>query len=119
MDPQSARDVDLGTAEEPRMVRLGGVTDERRNRFVPPFRRYGDVFAWHCDELGTHDSEWSIGSPDVKPFRRKQRPVDPRPEPIIRKRVGKLLKGKIIVLIRYGRLIWFRLEGETVKSGKG
>ena len=68
-------------------------------------KEYVDVFAWSYEYLKTYDTEIIQHKvplkPNVKPFRKKLRRINPSLFPIIEKEVKKLLGAKIIVPLRY------------------
>ena len=99
-------DCNIGTAENPRMVKISkSLTTEQRGRYIKLLKEHVDVFAWSYDELRTYDTSIIQHKvplkPNVKPFRQKLRRINPVLFPVIEKEIKKLLDAKIIVPLRY------------------
>ena len=108
--PEEVEDCDIGTKENPRLVKLSKyLSPEIKSRYVEFLRQYKDVFAWSYDELQTYDTtviEHKIPlKPCIKPFKQKLRQINPMLLPVIEKEVKKLLDAKIIVPLRYSEWI--------------
>ena len=99
-------DCNIGTAENPRMVKISkSLSAEQRSRYIKLLKEYVDVFAWSYEELKTYDTaiiQHKVPlKPNVKPFRQKLRRINPALFPVIEKEIKKLLEAKIIVPLRY------------------
>jgi hypothetical protein len=104
--PEEVEDCDVGTAKEPRIVKLSKyLPPEMKSKYTDLLRWYKDVFAWSYDELRTYDTsviEHKIPlKPGVKPFRQKLRQINPILLPVVEKEVKNILDAKIIVPLRY------------------
>jgi hypothetical protein len=93
--PKEVEDCDIGTTENPRLVKLSKyLSPETKNKYSKLLRKYKDVFAWSYEELRTYDTsviEHKIPlKPGVKPFRQKLRQINPILLPVIEKEVKKL-----------------------------
>jgi hypothetical protein len=76
--PEEVEDCDVGTKEEPRMVKISKyLPPEVKSKYKDLLGQYKDVFAWSYKELRTYDTtviEHKIPlKPGVKPFRQKLR----------------------------------------------
>ena len=74
--PEEVEDCNIGTKENPRMVKLSKyLSTENKNKYKDLLRKYKDVFAWLYEELKTYDTfviEHKIPlKPGVKPFKQK------------------------------------------------
>jgi ribonuclease HI len=104
--PEEVEDCDIGTKEEPRIVKISKyLPPEMKGKYADLLQQYKDVFAWSYDELRTYDTtviEHKIPlKPGVKPFRQKLRQINPILLPVVEKEVKKILDAKIIVPLRY------------------
>ena len=96
----------LGIDDDPKMVRVGkACTQQEREDMLKLLSEYKDIIAWSYEELKIYDPEIMthdiLLKPDAKPFRQRQRPVNPIIEPLIMKEVQKLLDAKIIFPIHH------------------
>jgi hypothetical protein len=96
---QQVVEVDIGSRETPRIIKIGkGCTEEERKKITTLVREYQDVFAWTYDELKTYDPKIiSHAIPlkeDAKPFRQRQRYMNPKVAPHDTTRVAKLYEAK-------------------------
>ena len=103
---ENVMDCNIGTAENPRMVKISrSLTAEQRSRDIKLLKEHVDVFAWSYEELRTYDTSIIQHKvplkPNVKPFRQKLRRINPALFPVIEKEIKKLLDAKIIVPLRY------------------
>jgi ribonuclease HI len=108
--PEEVEDCDIGTKENPRLVKLSKyLSPENKSKYAELLRKYKDIFAWSYDELRTYDTsiiEHKIPlKPGVKPFKQKLRQINPILLPVIEKEVKKLLDAKIIVPLRYSEWV--------------
>jgi ribonuclease HI len=104
--PEEVEDCNIGTVDNPRMVKLSKfLSVENKNKYTELLKKYKDVFAWSYEDLKTYDTsviEHKIPlKPGVKPFKQKLRQFNPILLPVIEKEVKKLLDAKIIVPLRY------------------
>jgi hypothetical protein len=104
--PEEVEDCNIGTVDNPRMVKLSKfLSIENKNKYTKLLKKYKDVFAWSYEDLKTYDTsviEHKIPlKPGVKPFKQKLRQFNPILLPVIKKEVKKLLDAKIIVPLRY------------------
>jgi hypothetical protein len=104
--PEEVEDCNMGTVDNPKMVKLSKfLSVENKNKYTELLKKYKDVFAWSYEDLKTYDTsviEHKIPlKPGVKPFKQKLRQFNPILLPVIEKEVKKLLDAKIIVPLRY------------------
>ena len=104
--PEEVEDCDIGTKENPWLVKLSKyLSPETKSKYVEFFRKYKDAFAWSYEELRTYDTtviEHKIPlKPGVKPFRQKLRQINPILLLVVEREVKNLLDAKIIVPMRY------------------
>lgn len=80
-------------------------TAPKRNGILKNMRDFPDVIAWSYEDLNTYDTAIITHTiplkPRSKPFRQRQRPVNPLLEPLIYQEVKKLLSAKIIFPVRH------------------
>ena len=96
----------IGTEEYPRMVKiLKSLSVEQRNRYIKLLKEFVEIFVWSYEYLRTYDTSIFQHKvplkPNVKPFRKRLRRINPALFPVIEKEVKKLLDAKIIVPLRY------------------
>jgi hypothetical protein len=104
--PEEVEDCDIGTKENPWLVKLSKyLSPETKSKYAEFFRKYKDAFAWSYEELRTYDTtviEHKIPlNLGVKPFRQKLRKINPILLPMVEMEVKHLLDEKIIVPLRY------------------
>jgi hypothetical protein len=102
--------LNLGTSESPKMVKLGAqCSNEEKGKFTEILREFQDVFAWSKEDLHGFDPTLiKHGIPikeEIKPVRKKQRPINPVLEATIRKELEKLLKAGIIFPAKYSEWV--------------
>ena len=73
---EEVEDCDIGTKENPRMVKLSKyLSIETKNKYTELLRKYKDIFTWSYEELRTYDTfvtEHKIPLKlGVKPFKQK------------------------------------------------
>jgi hypothetical protein len=76
--PEEVEDCDIGTKEEPKIVKLSKYLPAQvKSKYVELLKKYKDVFAWSYDDLKTYDTsviEHKIPlKHGIKPFRQKLR----------------------------------------------
>lgn len=68
-------------------------------------QKYHDVVAWSYEDLKTYDTSVITHTiplkTEVRPFRQRQRPINALLEPVIYKKVQKLLSARIIFLVTH------------------
>jgi hypothetical protein len=104
--PKEVEDCDIGTKENPRLVKLSKyLSPETISKYAEFLRKYKDVFTWSYKEMRTYDTtviEHKIPlKPGVKPFRQKLRQINPILLPVVEREVKNLLDAKIIIPLRY------------------
>jgi hypothetical protein len=103
---EEVEDCDVGTKEEPMMVKISKYLPlEVKSKYKELLGQYKDIFAWSYEELRTYDTtviKHKIPlKPGVKPFRQKLREINPILLPVVEREVKNLLDAKIIVPLRY------------------
>jgi len=68
--------------------------DDEKQNFIHVSQKYSDVFAWNYEDLKGFD-------PDAKLACQRQRTVNPKIEPLMRKELTKLIQARIIFPIKY------------------
>jgi hypothetical protein len=86
--PKEVEDYDIGSKEEPKIVKLSKYLPAHvKNKYVELLKKYKDVFAWSYDDLKTYDTsviEHKIPlKHGIKPFRQKLRQINPILFPVI------------------------------------
>jgi hypothetical protein len=86
----------VGTKEDPKMFKISKyLPTQIKNKYAELVRQYKDVFAWSYDDLRTYDTsiiEHKIPlKPDIKPFGKNLRHINPILLPVIEMEVKKLL----------------------------
>jgi hypothetical protein len=102
--------VDIGNKDTPRIIKVGkGCTPEEKKKIVRLVREYKDVFAWSYDELKAYDPKIINHAipllEGTKPFRKRQRFMNPKVAPTIQKELQKLYEAQIIEPIRYSHWV--------------
>ena len=105
-DDADTAECNIGTPEEPKLVKLSkGLTEEQRIRYTDFLREFVDVFVWTYKDLKTYDTsviEHKIPlKEEAKPFKQKLRQINPMLLPVMEREVKKLLDSQIIVPLRY------------------
>jgi hypothetical protein len=98
--------LNIGTPDSPKNVKIGAqCTDEEKLKFTELLREFKDVFAWSCEDIFGFDPSLIQHvipiKEGIKPFRKKQRTINPTLEATIRKELEKLLKVGIIFPVKY------------------
>jgi ribonuclease HI len=105
-DDADTTECNIGTPEEPKLVKLSkSLTEEQRIGYTKLLREFADVFAWTYEDLKTYDTsviEHKIPlKEDARPFKQKLRQINPTLLPVMEREVKKLLDAQIIVPLRY------------------
>jgi hypothetical protein len=98
--------LNIGTPNCPKNVKIGAkCTDEEKLKFTKLLHEFQDVFSWSYEDLHGFDPaliQHVIPIKEgIKPFRKKQRPINPALEATIWKELEKLLKARIIFPVKY------------------
>jgi hypothetical protein len=99
-----------GTPEAPKNVKIGAQCfDEEEMKFSKLLGEFNNVFSWYYEDLHGFDpgliQHAIIIKEAIKPVRKKQRPINPAPEEIIRKGLEKILKAGIILPVKYSEWV--------------
>lgn len=89
-----------------KLLKLGKVcTLEERHAFILLFQEFSDIFTWEYSNLKGFDPSITQHTielePNAKPVRKKQRPLNPNLEPLMIKRLNKLIEIGIIYPIKH------------------
>jgi hypothetical protein len=100
----------IGTEKEPRLIKLSKtLTPENKERYIRLIKEFSDVFAWSYEDLKVYDTriiQHTIPiKEDHKPFKQNIRRINPLLLPLIEKEVKKLFDAKIIVSLRFFKLL--------------
>lgn len=98
--------VNLGTAENPKMVKLSKALPLKvKNQYIRLLSSFSNVFAWDYSDLKTYDTSIIQHTIPIKqnqkPFRQKLRRINPKLLPLIEKEVNRLYQSGIIVHVRF------------------
>ena len=104
MKPGDYIEINIGTNNEPKMIKIGkGTSEKERNDLVNLVKEYRDVFAFTYDKLKAYQKDvFSHTIPlkqdikEVKPFLQNLRQVNPKLAPIVKKELEKMLVAGII-----------------------
>ena len=104
--PQELEEVNLGTNEAPKKVYIGqNLSNKIKKTLIDLLRKFRHVFAWSYDDLKAYREDLFQHviplKDNVKPFRQKQRPVNPILAPKMQEELMKLIEGGIIKPIRH------------------
>jgi ribonuclease HI len=99
-------EVNIGTIEEPRMVKIGKTTPiEERIEIVKLLKEYRDVLAFSYDELKVYREDVIQRviplKEETKPFRQKLRQMNPKLAPLVQQELQKMLEAGIIAQTRH------------------
>src|SRR5271156_3663020 len=103
---EDLEEINLGSEHSPQIVYIGKGLDSRvRLNLIKLLRKYKHVFSWSYEDLKAYredlfQHEIPLKS-DVKPFRQKQRPINPLLAPKIQQELMKLKDAGIIQPIRH------------------
>ena len=100
-DAKDLEKVNLGTKETPKKVYIGKkLSPKIKHNLIDLLRKYRHVFAWSYDDLKAYREDlFQHEIPlklDAKPFRQKQRPINPTLAPKMQEELIKLRDGGII-----------------------
>jgi hypothetical protein len=103
---EEVEDCNVGTKEEPRMVKISKyLPPELKRKYKDLLAWYKDGFAWSYEEIRTYDTtvieHKTPLKPGVKPFRQKLRQINHILLAVVEREVKNLLDTKIIVPLRY------------------
>jgi len=81
----------------------------RKTKIMELFHEFKEVFSWSYEDLHGFDPNIIQHvipiKEDEKPVRKKQRPINPTLEAIIRKEVEKLVNALTIFPVKYSELV--------------
>ncbi|KAH9311205.1 hypothetical protein KI387_026240 [Taxus chinensis] len=88
-----------------KFLKIGKVcTSEEKEAFIKLCQEYHDIFSWSCKDLRGFDLSMAQHTieldPNSKPIRQKQRPINLKIEPLMRKELTKIVEACIIFPIR-------------------
>jgi len=125
MDPGEYLEINIGTSEDPKMVKIGkGTSLEEGKKLIDLLREYRDVLAFSYDELKGYREdvmEHTIPLKDenAKPFRQKLRQINPKLVPLVQKELAKMLAAGIIAQTRHStwcsNLVIVRKKNGTIR----
>ena len=125
MDPGEYLEINIGTSENPKIVKIGrGTSLEERKRIIDLLREYRDILAFSYDELKGYREdvmEHTIPLKDenAKPSRQKLRQTNPKLAPLVQKELSKMLATEIIAQTRHStwcsNLVIVRKKNGTIK----
>lgn len=89
-----------------KLLKVGkNCSHEDRQSFVALCQEFHNVFAWEYSDLkgfDPHIAQHTIElEPNAKPVRQKQRPLNPKLEPLMIKELTKLVEGGIVFPIKH------------------
>ena len=104
--PSDYIEVNIGTKEEPRMVKIGKSTPkDEKEQIINLLREYRDVLAFTYDELKVYREDVIQHTiplkEEAKPFRQKLRQINPKLAPLVQQELQKMLKAGIIAHTRH------------------
>jgi hypothetical protein len=104
--PGSYIEVNIGTEEAPRLIKIGkGTSENERKELISVVGEYRDVFAFTYDELKAYkDDVFQHTIPikeETKPFWKKLRRINPKLAPLIKAKFKKMLDAGIISPTRH------------------
>ncbi|XP_026458954.1 uncharacterized protein LOC113359557 [Papaver somniferum] len=107
---EPTREINLGTVEEPRLVRIGSLlSDEPVNQLVAVLKENMDAFAWNMHNMKGIDPEVCYHhlriDPSFKPVRQKMRRIAPELHTVVEKELKKLQESGIIRKSHYPQWI--------------
>ena len=103
---EPTREINLGTNEEPRVVKIGSLlSDEQVNELAMVLRENIDVFAWTTQDIEGVNPEVCCHhlriDPSFKPVRQKMRRIAPELQAAVEKELRKLQEAGIIRKAHY------------------
>jgi hypothetical protein len=98
--------INLGTEEEPRLIKVAAIpNEEERRRWVQFLREYESVFAWSYRDMPGLDPEIAKHTlpikPDCKPVKQKLRRMKPELAAKVKEEIDKQLEAGFIQPIDY------------------
>ncbi|XP_026383756.1 uncharacterized protein LOC113279275 [Papaver somniferum] len=107
---EPTREINLGTEEEPRVVRIGSLlSDEQVNQLVAVLKENMDTFAWNMHDMEGIDPEVCCHhlriDPSFKPVRQKMRLIAPELQAAVENDLKKLQESGIIRKSHYPQWI--------------
>ena len=125
MDPGEYLEINIGTPENPKIVKIGkGTSVEESKKLTNLLHKYQDVLAFSYDELKGYREdvmEHTIPLKDenAKPFRQKLRQINPKLAPLVQKELAKMLATGIIAQTRHStwcsNLVIVRKKNGTIR----
>ena len=108
-DP-TVQEKNIGIQSHPKLINLSTkLTANQRSKFCILIKEFADVFSWEYSDLKTYDTniiQHRIPlEKETIPFKQKLRSISPLIMLVIEKEIHKLLKGKIIIPLRYFKWI--------------
>lgn len=96
-DDEMIKEINLGTEEEPRMVRVGKDIEEKyEKKLIQLLKSYKDVFAWTYEDMKgipPHICEHKIEiEPDAKPVKQSRYQMNPTYAAQVKEEIDKLVK---------------------------
>jgi hypothetical protein len=122
--PEEVEDCNVGTNEDPKMVKISKYLQAQiKSKYIEFLRQYKYSFSWSYDNLKTYDTsiiEHKIPlKHGIKPFRKNIRHINPILLSMIEREVNKILDAKIIVPLRYsewvGNLVLVRKTNDEIR----
>eukprot|EP00253_Pinus_taeda_P014994 PITA_14994 len=119
---KGVEDVNIGTANNPKMVKLSkSLSLETKGKYMSLMREFIDAFAWDYLDLKFYDKSIIQHTIPIKldqnPFRQKLKRINPKLLPSIEKEVNRLYNSGIIVPIWFSE--WMsNLEPVRNKTGE-
>lgn len=103
---RDVEEINLGTKLAPKRVDIGKkISLTIKKMLIALLRKYKKFFAWSDEDLKSYREDLFQHEiplkPDAKPFRQKQRPINPTLEPKMNEELIKLREGGIIKPIRH------------------
>ena len=103
MKPGDYIEVNMGTNQNPKLIKIGkGTSQKERNELINLVKEYRDVFSFTYDELKAyqedafqHTISLKPELKEVNPFRQKLRQINPKLAPIVKRSLKRcwLLKS--------------------------
>lgn len=106
------------------LLKLGKVcSNEEKSSFIQLCQDFNDIFAWEYSDLKGFDPQLSQHTiklePNPKPVRQKQRPLNPKLEPLMVKDLNKLIESGIVFPIKHtswvSNLVSIRKKGGEIR----
>ena len=110
MDPGEFIEVNIGTYEDPNIVKIGkGTNEEERKKLTKLLHEYRDVLAFSYDDLKGYREDViqhtiPLKDENAKPFCQKLRQINPKLASLVQKELSKMLAAGIIAQTRHSTL---------------